>query len=86
MALQISYDSQYGVTATEAYVRIDRFRGEKQFIAVDCCYYYNEAARTNGQQPIGYHSFTLNISNGATMEQMYTALKDDSNFIGAVDC
>lgn len=85
MALQISYNSQYGFTAPAAYVRIESFAGGKDTINVNVQYFYDAAARTD-QQPIGYNNFQLEIENGATMADMYTALKALPEFTGSTDC
>lgn len=85
MALQVSYNSQYGFTAPSAYVRIERFMGDKDLVDVQLQYFYNEASRLNSS-PIGFSSHQLELPNGATMAQMYTALKELPEFSGATDC
>lgn len=86
MALQLSITTEHGFTASAAYARITNFNGNKDAIAVNVEVHKDSQARTDEKQPIANHYISLPLTYGATMAQMYTALKDDSNFTGAVDC
>lgn len=86
MALQLSKTTSHGFTAENAYARIVNFSGNKDSIQVNVEVHKDEQARLDMKQPIEFYSISLALSNGATMQQMYDALKLDSNFIGAIDC
>jgi len=85
MALQSSYTSAQGFTVPEAYSRIKTFVGSKSGIRVTVEIYYDKAARDSNKQPIAMELVQLPLENGATMDQMYTALKLDPRFAGAID-
>jgi len=86
MALQVIYQSNMGFVANEAYARIVSFTGDKSAVHVIVRMYFNEQAKLSDQENIGSVSITLPIENGATMQQMYDALKLLPEFEGAVDC
>lgn len=86
MALQLSTTTPQGFTASAAYARITSFNGNKDTIMVNVEVHKDHQARTDNLQPITSYTICLVLPMGATMEQMYTALKLDSNFTGAVDC
>jgi hypothetical protein len=85
MALQFEYTTNMGITATEAYVKINSFSGNKDDIEVHLSIYYNNAARLTNKSPIGGLFMSLDLPNGGTMTQMYSALKALPQFAGAVD-
>lgn len=85
MALQTSYQTRMGFTAPSAYVRIKDFVGNKSDIRVTLEVYFDLASRSNYQSPIGMEMAHLAISDGATMQDMYNALKLQPLFINAVD-
>ena len=87
MALQISTSTDYGVTATEGYVKISRFRGDKDNISVIVETFYNNTARTNGDQPlkVDLYETTTPTSNTAIMTYLYNYLKTLGEFEGAQD-
>ena len=84
MALQINFNTQYGVTAPEAYARIERFRGDKNQISVEIQVFFDAAARETAQ-PIGGIYTELDLENGATMTEMYDALKLLPEFTNSID-
>jgi len=86
MALTKSFTTPQGFTAANAYARITSFNGNKDTIQVNVEVHKDADARTNQLQPIEYFNISLPLALGATMEQMYEALKQDSNFIDATDC
>ena len=86
MALQKHFTTPQGFTASAAYARITTFNGNKETIAVNVEVHKDLQARIDGKQPIEYFNISLALAEGATMQQMYTALKLDSNFLDAVDC
>ena len=86
MALTKSFTTAHGFTAADAYARITRFSGNKDTLQVDVEVHKDSQARTDLKHPIETFNISLALAEGATMAQMYTALKQDSNFIDAVDC
>ena len=86
MALKITYQSKYGITISDAYARINTFSGNKANISTIVDVFATEIASQNGSYSIGTIVIDLPLAEGATMAQMYSALKLDSNFIDAVDC
>jgi hypothetical protein len=86
MALQKHFTTAHGFTASAAYARITSFSGNKHTIQVNVDVHKDAQARTDEKQPIEQFSISLPLALGATMEQMYTALKLDSNFTDAIDC
>lgn len=86
MALTKSFTTPQGFTAPSAYARIISFNGNKDTIQVNVEVHRDAQARTDQLQPIEQFSISLPLALGATMEQMYTALKLDSNFTDATDC
>lgn len=86
MALQLNLETQQGFTASTAYARITNFNGNKDTIGVQVTVHKDAQARTDEKQPIANHYISLPLQYGATMAQMYEALKLDSNFVNSVDC
>jgi hypothetical protein len=85
MALQLSITTPMGFTADSAYARICSFNGIKTSIQVNVDVYKDKDARVAEMQPIASYSISLPLTFGATMQDMYDALKLDSNFTGAQD-
>ena len=85
MALQISYQSAMGFTAPSAYAHITSYSGNKSTIQCNIDIYYDVTTKDTSQ-PIGSLVISLALADGATMAQMYDALKQDGNFAGAIDC
>ena len=85
MAISKSVTTAQGFTAPSAYARIVTFIGNKDTIQVNVEIHKDAQARTDELQPIESFSISLNLPLGATKTQMYDALKQDSNFIGAID-
>lgn len=85
MALQSAYQSQMGFIANEAYIRITSFSGDKNYMVCNIEFYYNRVAKDTGSGNIGYKTLILELANGATMQQMYDALKLLPEFSGAID-
>lgn len=85
MALQITYDTTYGFRADTAYAHIILFSGSKTSIRVDIMVFISKEARDNNSSNIGFMSANLQLADGASMQEMYDALKLQEPFIGAVD-
>lgn len=86
MALQLHIETSQGFTASTAYARITSFSGNKECISVNVEVHKDAQARIDEKQPIAQHYISLPLTEGATMAQMYAALKQDSNFTNAIDC
>ena len=86
MAITKSFTTAHGFTAPNAYARITDFVGNKSSIRVNVTLHKCAQSRTDNLQPIEQFSISLALSEGATMAQMYQALKLDSNFTDATDC
>jgi hypothetical protein len=85
MAIQTTFQSSMGFDITDAYIRISRFTGDKSTIKVQLEVYYNQSAKVASAATIGSPTIELEITNGATMQQMYDALKLLPEFAGAID-
>lgn len=85
MALQKEFTTEYGFLAPAAYVRIITFNGDKTVIMVNIEVHKDSEARFNGLKPIATFSTGLSLTYGATIQQMYDALKLLPEFSGAVD-
>jgi len=85
MAITKSFTTLQGFTAPDAYARIVTYVGNKDTISVNVVVHKDAQARLDGLQSIADYGIILTLPNGATMTQMYDALKQDSNFTGAVD-
>lgn len=83
MALQLNYTTRMGFTAPEAYARIKAFTGTKTGVTVAVEFFYDAAAKT--ALPVGTGTYSLTLPNGATMTQMYDALKVLPAFTEASD-
>lgn len=84
MALQVSYQTQFGITIDKAYCKIISFTGDKTNIKTDVVIYANQEVKELGYQAIGFTSLTLDLAYGATMQEMYDALKLQEPFINAI--
>lgn len=86
MALQINYTAPTGVVLPTAYVHISSFSGSKSFVQCQLTVFKDLAAKAAKLQPVGNIQTTVNIANGATMAELYAALKLQAQFAGALDC
>lgn len=85
MALMISLTTSQGFEVPHAYARITMWQGLRDSIQVIVEIHKDRVARETGLQSIDIKPFQLNIENGATMQQMYDALKDELYFLNAED-
>ena len=86
MAISIEISTPQGFTVGDAYVRIARFIGTKLYIQVQVEIYKDLQARLDDKQTIERMNIDLPLPNGATLEEMYAALKLLPEFTNAVDC
>lgn len=88
MALQLSFDSKFGVTHSAAYARVSggSWRGNAGSASMDL--YADKAARDAGKTPIesmGF-SFPLDLADSANIvAQAYSHIKARPEFTGAAD-
>lgn len=85
MALTLSLTTPQGFSTTEAYARIANWRGVKSCIQLTVNVYKDHDAAVAGLQPIDTQEFQLNLLCGATMQQMYDALKGEPYFLHSSD-
>lgn len=87
MAIKTSYTTEaFGVTAPEAYIKIDSFRGDINRVHFQVYIYATETARFEGKQPIGDFTFVIPYQDGMTYNLVYSHLKTLPGFENAVDC
>ncbi len=86
MALQKEFTTAQGFHAPSAYARITHFSGTKDVLQVNVEVHKDLAARELELQPIAQYTLSLPLTHGATMSDMYAAIKLDSNFLDATDC
>ena len=85
MALQISYTAPSGIIVPTAYAHIASWQGNKTSINVQLIIWKDLASKNAKLQPVGYLGSKLDLADGATMTQMYTALKLQPIFANATD-
>ncbi len=75
-----------GFLCEEAYARISDFEGDKDAIRIGIWIYRDQAAREEDLACIDQFRIELPIQDGATIADMYTAMKLIDPFTGAQDC
>jgi hypothetical protein len=86
MALQLHFETAQGFIASAAYARIILFTGNKDSIMATVEVHKDAQARLDCKESLMCKNISLALPYGASMAQMYEALKLDSNFTNAVDC
>jgi hypothetical protein len=88
MALRLSVETQFGVTAPQAYAKITNFFGTKDQIQVQVAIYYNEESRQNNMSTVKQNAHYINVEDlqGDIIPALYTVLKTISDYAGAEDC
>jgi electron transfer flavoprotein alpha/beta subunit len=74
-----------GFTADAAYAHIVSFNGNKSVIRADLMIFIDKAARDSNASHIGFMTAELLLAHGASMQEMYDALKLQEPFINAID-
>ena len=74
-----------GFSADAAYAHIVSFNGNKSAIRADLMIFIDKAARDSNAAQIGFVTLELPLSYGATMQEMYDALKLQEPFINAIN-
>lgn len=95
MALKINYEDVSGTIHPEAYVRISKAIIENPVsglkdVSIDVCVYSSQAARQAGKVPVwGPQGFQVQQDvvdpDTVTMAEIYTWLKSQDQFAGAID-
>lgn len=88
MALQINLsESNVGPAFSEAYARVNFFRGTKDDLLVLVYFYADAAARLANKDPVSRKEYQLVTEDldGKFMSVIYTALKQLPDFDGAID-
>lgn len=89
MALQTNLESSnVGVAFPEAYARINFYRGDKRNVQIFVDFYANASAASNRAQQIKNMTFTMPFTEitGDFFPSMYTWLKQQPDFVNALDC
>ena len=88
MALKLNLEqTQFGVTAPEAYARITNFFGTKDQIQVQVAIHFNEDARHGNMATVkeNAHYIAIEDLKGDLIPAIYEVLKTFSDYEGAVD-
>lgn len=85
MALQIQFTTTSDISLPTAYMHITSFTGNKSTINVQLSIWKDKTAYTSNKQQVATLTARLDLTDGATFEQMYNALKLQEQFIGAID-
>ena len=85
MALQLSFTTPSDILLPTAYAHIAGFGGTKEGLQLQITVWKDAAARLANKQPVAAFSQKIALTDGATMDQMYTALKLQSLFTSATN-
>ena len=89
MALKLSLQqTQFGVSAPQAYAKITDFFGNKDNIQVQVAIYYDEQARQENRSTVMEHAHYIAIEDlkGDLIPAIYGVLKTFSQYEGSEDC
>jgi hypothetical protein len=88
MALKLAVQTQFGVPAPQAYVRITNFFGTKDQIQVQVAIHYDESARHGNMATVkeNAHYIAMEDLKGDLIPAIYEVLKTFSDYEGAEDC
>lgn len=85
MALQVAYNVEhYGLDASEAYVKIYRYEGDKDFITIHIAIWISDEARFDNKEPIEFREYSIPYDDQA-LTDLYIYLKTLPEFDGAID-
>ena len=87
MALKLAVQTQFGVPAPQAYLKIASYVGTKDQIQVQVAIYFNEDARQNDMATIhdDNHQIAIDDLKGDLLPAIYKVLKTFSDYAGAED-
>jgi len=94
MALKINLTStQYGLPASQAYVKVMNFNGDKNNIMAMVATYYNAESATAGARPLDQKPYQFSVGQINTesgedgvLAGIYNCLKSLPEFAGATNC
>ena len=86
MALQQDYLTVFGTVATNAYIKITRYSGDKFEVTFDIRVYASKEAIDSGAVPLANPHYKIPYAEGLDIRQMYLYLKTTDLFAGAIDC
>lgn len=85
IALQHSITLDYGITAPEAYARIQSINHTHNELTVTVEWWFNAQARLDLARTIKTHSFSLPWQETVSLPDVYSLLKLEDYFDGAID-
>jgi len=85
MAIQADLPTVYGFIQTNAYIKINNFNGNKDFINFDVLIYASEQSRLDGATHLEQLHFQVPYTDGAGIAGLYAYLKTQEPFLNAVD-
>lgn len=86
MAIKIAYASKFGISLPDAYVKIERWTGQKDFLCLSVSLYATQEARDTGTPVMEHFNIELGTNDAHNLASLYTYLKTLPEFAGAVDC
>ena len=85
MALTASYNTSFGFTQPDAYIRVSDFRGNRLFVDFNVTVHMSLAAKDAGSTFIGSGAYRVPYVDGMSMSMLYAYLKTMPEFAGAID-
>ena len=86
MALQISYDSQFGINFPTAYAKILNFAGDATGITFNIAIWHDLASYDAGDRYLEIFTYTVPYDTSTAIANMYTYLKTNVDlFSSAID-
>jgi hypothetical protein len=87
MALQLAMNTEFGVNAPNAYIKIENIYGNKDQLQVQLIVYYDENARKEGMTAIKQDNISIPTDElkGDIFPAAYEALKTMADYKDAVD-
>lgn len=85
MALQTSLDLDNGLTLAGAYLKVSHYSGNRANCTITLEVFASKHARDTNKPAVEKRYIGLPLTLGATLEQMYTALKALPAFTSATD-
>jgi len=84
MALQIVYDTEYGINLLTAYAKVSTYRGDKATLNFEVLIWADLAARDGGKERMAQRMYSIPY-NQQVIADLYIYLKTLPEFTGAVD-
>jgi hypothetical protein len=75
MALQLSYDSAFGITFPNAYAKILNFSGDSSSIVFNIAIWHDIASYEVGDRYLDIFTYTVPYDTSTAISNMYTYLK-----------